>query len=186
MLEFKKKNQELLYDSKIVALYKDYLETPNGNIVEYDFIKHKSGGGAGVLLVDKDEYTYLVKQYRNSIDALDIEIPAGGYSYKGEPGELCAIREAEEETGFIPEEIYHVSNIISSVGTFDEKTDIYIGVKLKKGQIKFDPDEFIELLHLSVDDAINMVYEGKIIDSKTIIALFAYKDMKQRGIIKEI
>ncbi len=186
MLEFIKRKQEVLYDSKIVTLYKDYLETPKGSIVEYDYIKHKSGGGAGVLLVDSNECTYLVKQYRNSIDAVDIEIPAGGYSYKGESGKLCAIREAEEETGFIPQEIYHVSNIISSVGTFDEKTDIYIGTKLIKGQIKYDPDEFIELVHVSIDEAVNMIYEGKIIDSKTVIALFAYKDMKQKGIIKEI
>ncbi|MBE5945755.1 MAG: NUDIX hydrolase [Lachnospiraceae bacterium] len=186
MLEFIKKKQELLYDSKIVALYKDYLETPKGNIVEYDYIKHKSGGGAGVLLVDENEYTYLVRQYRNSLDAVNIEIPAGGYSYNGEPGELCAIREAEEESGFIPEELYHVSNIISSVGTFDEKTDIYIGTKLTPGKIKYDPDEYIELIHLPVDDAVSMIYEGKIIDSKTIIALLAYKDMRQKGIIKEI
>lgn len=186
MLEFFKKRQELLYDSKIVALYKEYLETPNGNVVEYDYIRHKSGGGAGMLLVDDNEYTYLVKQYRNSVDAIDIEIPAGGYSYTGESGEVCALREAEEETGFIPECIYHVSNVISSVGTFDEKTDIYIGTKLKKGNIKYDPDEFIELMYISIDDAIKLIYEGKIIDSKTIIALLAYKDMKQKGIIKEI
>ncbi len=186
MLKFIKKKQELLYDSKIVALYKDYLETPKGNVVEYDYIKHKSGGGAGVLLVDDNECTYLVKQYRNSVDSIDIEIPAGGYSFIGESGELCAIREAEEETGFIPEELYHVSNVISSVGTFDEKTDIYIGTKLKKGHIKYDPDEFIELIHVSVEEAVNMIYDGRIIDSKTIIALLAYKDMKQKGIIKEI
>lgn len=186
MLEFIKKEQELLYDSKIVALYKDYLETPKGNIVEYDYIKHKSGGGAGVLLVDNDEYTYLVKQYRNSLDTINIEIPAGGYSYQGEVGELCAVREAEEETGFVPEQVYHVTNMISSVGTFDEKTDIYIGTKLKPGNIKYDPDEFIELIHIPVDEAVAMIYRGEIIDSKTIVALLAYKDLKQKGIIKDV
>ncbi|MBO5424897.1 MAG: NUDIX hydrolase [Lachnospiraceae bacterium] len=184
MIEFKRKNMELAYDSKIVALYKDYLETPDGNTVCYDYIKHKSGGGAGILLVDEQEYTYLVKQYRNSIDALDIEIPAGGYSFLGESGEVCAIREAEEETGYIPQNVYHVSNSISSVGTFDEKTDIYIGTNLKKGTIKLDPDEYIELIHIPVSEAVEMIYKGKIIDGKTIIALLAYNDMKQKGIIE--
>ena len=89
----------MLYDAKIVALYKDVLETPDGGEVVYDLIKHKSGGGAGILLVDEEEYTYLVRQYRNSLDAVDLEIPAGGYSFHGESGETCALREAEEETG---------------------------------------------------------------------------------------
>ena len=128
MLEFIKKKQELLYDSKIVALYKDYLETPKGNIVEYDYIKHKSGGGAGVLLVVENEYTYLVKQYRNSLDAVNIEIPAGGYSYNGEPGELCAIREAEEESGFIPEEIYSIG-ISGRIEGVDEEGNVRIRSK---------------------------------------------------------
>ena len=70
MVEFKRKSLELLYDAKIVALYKDVLETPDGGEVVYDLIKHKSGGGAGILLVDEEEYTYLVRQYRNSLDAV--------------------------------------------------------------------------------------------------------------------
>lgn len=184
MIEFERKKLEPVYDGKVVTLYKDYLTTPGGNTVCYDYIKHKSGGGAGILLIDDKEYTYLVSQYRNSIDSVDLEIPAGGYGYPGEAGEACAIREAEEETGYIPGEVYHVSNIVSAIGTFDERTDIYIGTNLKKGRIKPDPDEYIEIVHIPVLQAQNMVYEGKIIDSKTIVALLAYSDMKQKGIIK--
>ncbi len=183
MIEFKREKLELMHDAKIVALYKDYLKTPRGNIVEYDLVKHKSGGGAGVLLIDDKEYTYLIRQYRNTIDRTNLEIPAGGYSYIGEPGESCAVREAQEETGYYPQNIYHVNNIISSVGAYDEKTDIFIGTNLVEGIKKPDPDEYIELVHVSVEDAIAMIYSGEIIDSKTVIALFAYKDMKQRGII---
>ncbi len=184
MVEFKRKKLELLCESKIVSLYKDYLETPDGHEVVYDYIKHNSGGGAGVLLVDDKEYTYLVKQFRNAINGVNMEIPAGGYSYKGEAGIECARREAEEETGFIPEKMYHISNIVSAIGTFDERTDVYIGTKLSKGNMKFDEDEFIELVYISVDDAIKLVYEGKIVDSKTIVALLAYKEMKSRGAIE--
>lgn len=186
MIEFTRKKMELCYDSKIVALYKDYLETPDGNTVCYDYIKHKSGGGAGILLIDENEYTYLVRQYRNSIDSVNIEIPAGGYSFVGETGESCAVREAEEETGYIPERVYHVSNIVSAIGTFDEKTDVYIGTHLKKGNVKLDPDEYIDLIHIPVKEALNMIYEGKIIDSKSVVAILAYQDMKQRGIIKDL
>ena len=161
MVEFKRKSLELLYDAKIVALYKDVLETPDGGEVVYDLIKHKSGGGAGILLVDEEEYTYLVRQYRNSLDAVDLEIPAGGYSFHGD-----------------------VSNMISSVGTFDEKTDVYIGRNLKKGKRHLDPTEFIEIVRVPMEEAREMIYSGKIVDSKTIVAILAYYDKKSRGIFK--
>lgn len=134
MVEFKRKSLELLYDAKIVALYKDVLETPDGGEVVYDLIKHKSGGGAGILLVDED--------------------------------------------------IYHVSNMISSVGTFDEKTDVYIGRNLKKGKRHLDPTEFIEIVRVPMEEAREMIYSGKIVDSKTIVAILAYYDKKSRGIFK--
>ncbi len=183
MVEFKRIKMDLMYTSKIIEVYKDYLETPDGNTVVYDYIKHRSGGGAGVLLVDENEYTYLVRQYRNSINAVDIEIPAGGYAFKGEEGISCAIREAEEETGYIPGKLYHVTNMVSSIGTYDEMTDVYIGTELSKGNMKFDPDEYIDLIHISIEEAIRMIYKGEIVDSKTIVALFAYKEMKHSGII---
>lgn len=184
MKKFIRKSLDLAYDAKIIAVYKDTLETPDGRTVVYDYIKHKSGGGAGVLLVDEKEYTYLIKQYRNSLDDISLEIPAGGYMTVGEDGEVCAVREAEEETGYIPTNMYHVANAISSVGTFDEKTDIYIGTNLIKGTQKLDPNEFVEIIHISIDDALKLVYDGAIIDSKTILALFAYKEYKREGIIE--
>ena len=184
MNEFKRKKMELLCSSKIVELYKDYLETPDGRIVEYDFIKHKKRGGAGVFLVDENEFTYLVRQYRNSIDGLSVEIPAGAFNFPEEEAKICALREAEEETGFIPQNIYHVTKLVSSIGTFDETTDVFIGIGLKKGEKHFDENEFLELLHIPVSEAIQMIYDGIIVDSKTIAAIFAYKEMKSSGIIK--
>ncbi|MGN0151321.1 MAG: NUDIX hydrolase [Wujia sp.] len=183
MDKFNRKKQELVYDGKIVAVYKDYLETPDGESVIFDYLKHKHGGGSSVLLVDQDECTYLIRQYRNSIDDISIEIPAGGYNFPGESGETCARREAEEETGLIPNRMYHVSNVVSSIGTYDERTDIFIGTDLKTGTVHYDPNEFIDVLRIPVDEAMDMVYDGRISDSKTVVALFAYYHMKQKGII---
>jgi ADP-ribose pyrophosphatase len=177
MLKFKRIKQELLYDSKVVALYKDYLETPDGNMVEYDYVKHKAGGGAGILLVDEEENIYLVRQYRNTIDDVNLEIPAGVYNGSEENGEQCAVREGEEETGLIPEKLYHVSKVMSSIGAYDEATDIYIGKNLKQGHTHYDNLEYIQIVKLHIDEALEKIRSGEIIDSKTIIAILAYKSM---------
>ena len=181
MVEFKRIKREKTYESVLVEAYKDYLELPDGNRVVYDFLHHKSNGGSGVLLVDEEECTYLVKLYRNTIDRASLEIPAGAYSTPGESGEVCAIREAEEETGLIPGRMIHVSNMISSIGTYDERTDVFIGLELKKGTQKLDPAEFIEVLKMPVSEAFSLVLNGTIIDSKTVTALYAYQYMKLKG-----
>lgn len=184
MIRFEREYVEPAYDSKVISVYKDHLITPAGNKVVYDYIHHKSGGGAGALLVDSDECTYLVKLYRNAIDDLSLEIPAGGYAYNDEAGDVCARREAEEETGLRPTRMYHVTNIVASIGTFDEKTDIYIGTGLVEGIKNTDEDEFIEVIRIPIKSAVDMIYDGRIIDGKTVVALLSYEHMKRKGIIQ--
>ncbi len=181
MVEFTRIKREKTYESVLVEAYKDHLQTPDGNVVVYDFLHHKTNGGAGVLLVDAEENTYLVKLYRNSIDRANLEIPAGAYSKPGESGEVCAIREAEEETGLIPQKLVHISNMVSSIGTYDERTDVFIGTDLKTGSRHLDPSEYIDVVKMPVSEAFSLVKDGTIIDSKTVVALYAYFYMKQTG-----
>ena len=181
MVEFKRVRLEKAYESRLVEAYKDYLITPEGEEVCFDLLHHKSGGGSGVLLVDEEENTYLVKLYRNSVNKAVLEIPAGAYSFIGESGEVCAVREAEEETGYIPQRMIHVSNMVSSIGTYDETTDVFIGLDLKKGKQKLDPTEYVEVIKMSIDEAFALVEDGTIIDSKTVAALYAYKYKKLIG-----
>ena len=181
MVEFERLKLEKAYESVLVEAYKDYLKMPDGNTVVYDLLHHKTGGGAGVLLVDEEGYTYLVRLFRNSINRATLEIPAGGYSSPDESGEVCCVREAEEETGWIPTKLHHITNMVSSIGTYDEMTDVFIGTCLKKGERKLDPAEFIEVERMKIEDAFSLVKSGEIVDSKTILAIYAYLFMKQNG-----
>ncbi len=180
--------RNLVYKAHRVEVYEDSMLKPDGEIVKYDFVHNRNG--AGILLVDKriengqeKEEMIFVKQYRTTVDALDIEIPAGCQNYPQEDFKICALREAEEETGYIPEKMYYLTKIIAAVGLFDEQTAIYIGTDLRKGEINRDPDEFIEIIRMTPEEALKAVYDNKIIDSKTIIAIFAYNDMKNKGLL---
>ena len=180
-LKFKRKHMEKAYESTLVEAYKDYLETPDGREVCYDYLHHKTGGGAGILMVDEDECVYLVRLYRNSIDRVTLEIPAGAYSGSDESGRDCAMREVEEETGMIPGKLIHLSNIVSSIGTYDEQTDIFIGLNLSKGTQKLDPNEFMECVKLPITEALSLIEQGEIVDSKTVLSVYAYLYMKSAG-----
>ena len=70
----KKLSSELIYDGKIITVYKDQVECSNGNIATREVVRHH--GGVGVLAVVEGKIL-LVQQYRypNATDTL--EIPAG-------------------------------------------------------------------------------------------------------------
>ncbi|MBR1674904.1 MAG: NUDIX hydrolase [Eubacterium sp.] len=175
-------NRKLVFKGHRVEVYEDELKVDDGRICHYDYVHNRNG--AGMLLVDdsgEEDKLIFVKQFRNTLGKDDIEIPAGCQNFPEEDFLVCALREAEEETGLIPEKTYYLTKIIAAVGIFDEMTAIYIGTGLKKGRVQRDEDEYIDVITMTLDEAVEAIYGGRIIDSKTIIAILAYKDMKTGG-----
>ena len=192
------RERNIKYKGHRVKVYEDVLESPDGETLYYDFVENRNG--AGVLLVDEEGKLIFVKQYRNSINDFDIEIPAGcaeladyhnenrnpeeftraDFESVDNPFYQCAMREAEEETGLIPERLIFVNYIIASVGLFSERTAVYIGEGIKSGVINRDSDEFIEIVKLTPEEAEECIHSGQINDSKTIIAILAYSRLKSK------
>ena len=172
--EFKRLNRELVYRGTIVDFYKDTIQVPNGNIVKWDFIAHK--GAAAVIPVKEDGKLLLVRQYRNALERYTLEIPAGGLNGPEEPTKDAAARELEEETGYRSKELELLLTIRTTVAFCNEKIDIYVAHNLIESKQHLDEDEFIHVEAYSVEELCEMIYSGKIEDSKTISAIMTYKD----------
>ena len=172
--EFKRLDRKLVYHGAIVDFYKDTVQVPNGNIVEWDFIGHK--GAAAVVPVREDGKLLMVRQYRNALDRYTLEIPAGGLNGADEPTRDAAARELEEETGYRSDELEWLITIRTTVAFCNEKIDIYTAKNLVKTEQHLDEDEFIHVEAYSVEELTKMILEGKIEDSKTVSAIMSYKD----------
>ena len=172
--EFRRLNRELMYHGTIVDFYKDTIEVPNGNVVEWDFIGHK--GAAADLPVREAGKLLMVRQYRNALDRYTLEIPAGGLNGADEPTRDAAGRELEEETGYRSDDLEWLITIRTTVAFCNEKIDIYVAKNLIKSHQHLDEDEFINVEAYSVEELSRMILEGKIEDSKTISAIMSYKD----------
>ncbi len=171
--EFKRLDRELVYHGAIVDFYKDTVQVPNGNVVEWDFIGHK--GAAAVVPVRKDGKLLMVRQYRNALDRYTLEIPAGGLNGASEPTLDAAARELEEETGYRSHELELLLTIRTTVAFCNEKIDIYVAKNLVKGEQHLDEDEFINVEAYSVEELSDMILSGKIEDAKTVAAIMAYR-----------
>ncbi|WP_433742975.1 NUDIX hydrolase [Falsibacillus pallidus] len=172
MKKFEEKTIESkeIFKGKIITLLEDVVELPNGKISKREIIKHP--GAVAVIALTKEGKIVMVEQYRKALERSIVEIPAG----KLEPGEDpydTAMRELEEETGYTCEGLEHLISFYTSPGFADELVHLYLAkdVVQKENARPADEDEFVELLHLSLDESEEYVRQQKIYDAKTAYAV---------------
>lgn len=179
--EMKRLNRELMYKGTILDIYKDTMEFANGVTEEWDFVSHRKGAAA-VLPVLPDGRVILVRQYRNALERETLELPAGCRDSLDEDTRLTAARELEEETGYRSEKISFLLSLRTTVAFCDEFVDVYLAEELVPGEQHLDEAESIDVEIYPLEEVCEMIYAGKMQDSKTVAAILAYsnkvKDMK--------
>ncbi len=175
--EFEILNKRLIQKTKIFDLYLEDIKTPSNKIVEWVHLDHK--GASVILPIDNDGKIILIRQYRNNAEGTIYEVPAGGLE-KGESPLDCAIRELEEEIGKKSNNITKLFSIYSSIGFSNEKLHFYIATDLFDGNQNLDEDEYIEICKFTVEEVLQMIYTGEVVDSKVVIAVLAYINLKNK------
>lgn len=151
---------------------------PDGRHATFEIIRHP--GGAAVLPLLDDGRVVLIRQFRPAAGRMIYEIPAGRLE-PGEPAEACAARELIEEAGYEAATLAPLGGFWSTVGFCDEYIHLFLGRGLKAVQRCLEPDEFIELCPMPLDDAMQQVASGGIADSKTQLALLRYRLLHEDG-----
>ena len=162
------KSSEKIFSGRLIDLYFDHIELPNGKLSTREWIKHP--GAVGIIPILPNGNLCLIRQYRYGPRAEFIEIPAGKLDV-GEDPLVCAKRELEEEIGYIAGKLTFLTNIHPAIGFSNEKMWVYLAEDLILSKQNLDQDEFLELYPIPVKKAIDLIYEGKITDVKTVIGI---------------
>lgn len=160
---------EKIFDGAIVHLEKWRIELPNGKPATREIVRHV--GASGVLALDESNRCCLVRQFRAPLGRITLEIPAGKLDYRGADTLEAAKRELSEETGITAEKWMKLNRIETSVGFCDEFIDLFLARGLTIGETHPDEDEFLELVWMSYTEVLSAVKTGRIMDSKTIVAV---------------
>lgn len=166
-----------VFKGKVVDLSVDRIELPNGNITELEVIRHP--GAAAMVPLTADGDVLLVRQYRYATDGWLLEVPAGKLD-PGEPPEVCAARELEEEVGHRPTELLELGWIWTTPGFTDEKIWLYLARGLEPGAQELQSDEVLTVATVPFSEAIDRVHRGEICDGKSVCALLRAAALLER------
>jgi len=173
---------------------KPVYDNPWINVTEFDVINPSGGKGIygkvhfknkaiGILPLDEAMNTWLVGQYRFTLNAYSWEIPEGG-GPAGTSALDAAKRELLEETGLAAGEWtklmdFHLSNSVS-----DEYGEIFLARQLTQYEAAPEETEQLQIRKLPFNDAYAMVEDGKITDSMSVAAIQKVKLMLLDGRLK--
>ena len=141
-MEFAEKtlDSELIFDGRVVKVYKDSIELPTGQKSFREVVKHSGGV---VILAYKEDKILLVKQYRYPLKEVIYELPAGKLEPNEDPFE-AAKRELEEETGYCANTWTSLGYVYTSPGYSDEKLYLYKAENLEFTHCHPDDGEILD------------------------------------------
>lgn len=160
---------ECVYQNPWIQVFHEQVKRPDGSPGIYGRV-HFRGTAVGVVPLDDEGNTWLVKQSRYTLNQYTWEIPEGG-AQQGEDPQLCAARELEEEVGLKAQRLREIMRLHTSNSVTDEAAVVYVAEGLSPGTQNLDASEDIEVKKLPLQEAVQMVLRGEITDAISVAAL---------------
>ena len=164
-----------VYDNPWIRVTHRDVLTPAGTPGIYGVV-HFKNVAVGIVPLDSEGNTWLVGQYRYTLNQYSWEIPEGGCPLTGNPLD-AAKRELKEETGISAQKWtkildFHLSNSVS-----DEKGVAFLAEDLNFGEAMPEETEKLQIKKLPLTEAVDMVLNGEITDALSIMGLLKVERM---------
>ena len=158
-----------IYDNPWIKVDEHQVLNPSGNPGIYGKV-HFKNLACGIIPLADDGMTWLVGQFRYTLDRYSWEIPMGGVRLNDDPIE-GARRELREETGLTAERWTKILEVDLSNSVTDESGIVYVAEGLTRGNPDFDDTEQLEIRELHITEALEMVKAGEITDVLSVAGL---------------
>jgi 8-oxo-dGTP pyrophosphatase MutT (NUDIX family) len=166
-------SEKKIYKNPWISLTEYQVINPGGGEGIYGKV-HFKNLAIGILVLDNDNSTWLVGQYRYPLNQFSWEIPEGGGPLEEDPLK-SAQRELLEETGISASSWVEIQRMHLSNSVSDELAIIYLARDLSFGESNPEETEQLTIKKIQFDEAYNMVMSGEITDSMSVAAILKVK-----------
>ncbi|APV44575.1 ADP-ribose diphosphatase [Dehalogenimonas formicexedens] len=149
----------------------DTFASSTGEIKTRDIVEYPEA--VAMVAVDNGGNFILEKQYRHAAGRELLEIPAGGID-SGETPEQAVCRETQEETGYLPKTVEHLTSFYSAPGYSTEILHVYLVNNLVESRLTAEDSDEITLVRMSRAEVVKSIRNGAIRDGKSIAGLLYY------------
>jgi len=171
--EFTVLKHEVIYTGRVFRVERDEVRHRTGYRSVRECVVHD--GGAVICPVFSNGDILLIRQYRYPVDRHILEFPAGKLQQDEPPAE-CATRELEEETGYRATRLIGLGSMYTTPGYSSEVLYLFAACELEAGKQNLESgEESITTIRVPFPEAEEMVKDGRIMDGKTIAALYRAK-----------
>ena len=185
MTGFRRVDERLVHQGYVWHLATAEFEAPDGRRFERNIIRSPGAVGVVPLVFDAEgnPSVVLVSQYRPPYDDAVIEVPAGMRDVPGEPPSVTAHRELAEEVGLRAGVLEELTVIIPSPGMSDATTHIFLASDCDQvdDSRQGPEEEAMNVLHVPLQEALEMVRSGRIADGKSVVGIMLASDRLSRG-----
>lgn len=165
------------FQSKWYTLRQDTIRLPDGNIIDDYFVSVRPDVVI-TFAVTVDSYVLLVRQYKQGVQQITLELPAGTFT-RGTAID-AAKRELLEETGYACDQLIHIATIFDDSSKNSNLVHIFLGTNatevalqnLKENEVAGGID--VEKIHLS--DILSKVRAGEISSQSSVVGIYRCMD----------
>jgi ADP-ribose pyrophosphatase len=168
-------SRKTVFEGRILDVDVLEVELEDGRRSVREIVQH----GVAVAIIPRlpDGRFVFIRQFRKAMERICFEVVAGNCD-PGEPEEVSAARELQEETGYISRSLELLGPVFPSVGYCTERIDVYFAEVSEQGATAFDEDEHIETVIITEAEMDEMIRTGQIADAKTLAAWMLYRAKK--------
>ncbi len=157
---------EPIYDGEIVRLRVSHYRRASGLVVRREVLDHY---GAVVMVPIEDDHLLMVRQPREAVEELMLELPAGKLDAPGEDPQAAATRELAEEVGRDAAQWSYLGGFYTAPAMLTEFIHLFIASDLRPSDVPPIPEEEIEIVRVPLSQLPSLI--TRVRDAKTLVGL---------------